>query len=345
MGDTTLVNNIGEEATLTYEVSASGSLVSNNYQGNLDFVAVSDNDLLFPMDELLSPIISKESDTVSLLGTQAESNVLEYVNEISPKTIATPTDCLRESNSEDDNARTSTPKQSNKNFGDENLPSVSGINQLTKRHSDDILLTAVSNKTPCKSSQNHNSSHSRFIPNELKLTTPFKNALFFPKVETTSNKRVSKKITPTVAISDDFMAYQKKEEEKKAQEEEKRKLRKEKIQKSKIEKEKKQADLKEAKKGKNTVVVSKPKIRKHKLSKAYQIHRETMSCSESESDSISTPRLNINKPETKNPSLNSGFKSKSRVISNTSSSDIDKLPSCVPETVTYKRATPCYFSI
>ncbi|KAF9416088.1 hypothetical protein HW555_006500 [Spodoptera exigua] len=244
LGDTTLVNNIGEEETLTYEVSASGCLVPNRFN------TVSNNVLMFPMDELLSPIISKESDTISLLSTQPESNLLEYVNEIPPKTITPSTDCVKELNSEDHNARTSTPKQSNKNHSDEPML------LLNKSHSDDTLFTTVNNETPCKSIQN--SSHSRFIPKELNLTTPFKNALFFPKVDTKSNKRVSKKITPTVAISDEFMEYQKKAEEKKAQEEEKKKIRKEKLQRNKIEREKKQADLRKAKERKNMGAVSKP---------------------------------------------------------------------------------------
>ncbi|XP_053621416.1 uncharacterized protein LOC128681499 [Plodia interpunctella] len=322
LGDTTLVNNIGEEETLTYEVSASGCLVPNRFN------TVSNNVLMFPMDELLSPIISKESDTISLLSTQPESNLLEYVNEIPPKTITTSTDCVKELNSEDHNARTSTPKQSNKNFSDEPML------LLNKSHSDDTLFTTVNNETPCKSIQN--SSHSRFIPKELNLTTPFKNALFFPKVDTKSNKRVSKKITPTVAISDEFMEYQKKAEEKKAQEEEKKKIRKEKLQRNKIERVKKQADLRKAKERKNMGAVSKPtSVRKHNTSKALEIRRNTTSSSESESDSVLIPRQNNYKVKTKN-AIHSGYASTSaRVLPNTSSSDNDELH--VPKTVSYKR--------
>ncbi|KAF9411310.1 hypothetical protein HW555_009875 [Spodoptera exigua] len=312
LGDTTLVNNIGEEETLTYEVSASGCLVPNRFN------TVSNNVLMFPMDELLSPIISKESDTISLLSTQPESNLLEYVNEIPPKTITPSTDCVKELNSEDHNARTSTPKQSNKNHSDEPML------LLNKSHSDDTLFTTVNNETPCKSIQN--SSHSRFIPKELNLTTPFKNALFFPKVDTKSNKRVSKKITPTVAISDEFMEYQKKAEEKKAQEEEKKKIRKEKLQRNKIEREKKQADLRKAKERKNMGAVSKPtSVRKHNTSKALEIRRNTTSSSESESDSVLIPRQNNYKVKTKN-AIHSGYASTSaRVLPNTSSSDNDEL--------------------
>ncbi|KAF9420674.1 hypothetical protein HW555_003221 [Spodoptera exigua] len=155
-------------------------------------------------------------------------------------------------------------------------------------------------------------------------------------IDTKSNKRVSKKITPTVAISDEFMEYQKKAEEKKAQEEEKKKIRKEKLQRNKIEREKKQADLRKAKERKNMGAVSKPtSVRKHNTSKALEIRRNTTSSSESESDSVLISRQNNYKVKTKN-AIHSGYASTSaRVLPNTSSSDNDELH--VPKTVSYKR--------
>ncbi|CAH2009014.1 unnamed protein product, partial [Acanthoscelides obtectus] len=64
----------------------------------------------------------------------------------------------------------------------------------------------------------------------FKVSTPFKNAFYFPKkVEDSAKQRATRKITPVVAISDEFMEYQRRikaEKEKKQHEKEQRKSKK-----------------------------------------------------------------------------------------------------------------------
>lgn len=273
---------------MTYEVGASGNLIPPTDQENISFI---DDVFSFPIDRLFSPISSKDLGTASL-DPQPETNPLGNVIKESSKTA--PVKDIEELNN-DENVLTSTPKQSYY-LSNDRFPSATEIYKLTVSNSDDRTFATVNDKTPCKSCGN--SDVSKIIPKALNLTTPFKNALFFPKVETTTNKRVSKKITPTVAISDEFMEYQRRIEEKKAEEEEKRINRKEKMQKSKIEREKKQANPKR----KSVTAKTKPKklsAEKH-ISKAVKISRNETSSSESESDKIISKRRNANKEKTKN---------------------------------------------
>lgn len=130
LGDTTLVNIIGEEATLTYEVSASEVL----FQTTIKEIWILSQFLTmfycFPWTNCYLHLSLKNQIRYlywALRQNRISWNILRRYHQKRLLLLL----IASESNSEDDNTRTSTHKQFNKNFSDEHLPSVSGINQLT----------------------------------------------------------------------------------------------------------------------------------------------------------------------------------------------------------------------
>ncbi|CAG4988713.1 unnamed protein product [Colias eurytheme] len=274
IGDTTLVNNFADGTDLdilTFEVTPALNLQSEqNVSQEISYLTV-DGTLTLPVDHVShentqGPVTSHVTNSMQkspfnefrinkdFIFNTADQNL----RTISPKpsiltsTSATPPPKPSTSTpkpsiptptpaTSSPKAVTSTPKSSTSTPKLSTInpkPSTSSIQSTCVSLSFESLDNTIINrseycKTPLKS---NTTSISKNIPKELNISTPFKNALYFPESKASTKKRACRRVTPTVAISDEFMAYQKNIEAEKLEKEEKKRKRNEDSEKKKEDK-------------------------------------------------------------------------------------------------------------